>query len=66
MLVGPLGEVQNFTRALYCGDWCQRGKGAYQETPVIPDEPDVLDANGALQGLRLYDWRRVRRVRRVG
>jgi hypothetical protein len=38
--------------------WAHEG----EETPVIPDEPDVLDANDALQGLRAQGWRRVRRV----
>ncbi len=41
-------------------------QGRQQETPVIPDEPDVLDANYAPQGLAVDDRRRVRRVRRVG
>ncbi|MCZ6831209.1 MAG: IS6 family transposase, partial [Gammaproteobacteria bacterium] len=36
-----------------------------QKVPNIPDEPDVLDAEYALQGLRVDAWRRVCRVRRV-
>ena len=35
------------------------------KTLVIPDEPDVPDADDVLQGLAVYDWRRVRRVRQV-
>ena len=45
-----------------CG---QRGVCPGEETPITPDEPDVLDADYALQGVEIDTWRRVRRVRRV-
>ena len=40
-------------------------QGGYQETSVTPDEPDILDANYALQGHAADVWRRARRVRRL-
>ena len=42
------------------GATAPRGK-----TPLIPDEPDVLDAEPVLDGLGAAGLRRVRRVRRV-
>ena len=35
------------------------------ETPKQLDALDEPDADGALQGLAVYGWRRVRRLRRV-
>ena len=35
------------------------------KTPVIPDEPDVLDDNDRVEGYGVFGWRRGRRVRRV-
>ena len=35
------------------------------ETPAQLDAVDEPDADGAQQGLAVYGWRRVRRVRRV-
>ena len=41
--------------------------GAYPgvEAPLTPDEPGDSTPMQSLQGLRVYDWRRVRRVRRA-
>ena len=36
------------------------------ETPVIPDEPGVLDADDVVEGVGVEGWHRVRRVSRVG
>ena len=36
----------------------------YQETAVIPDEPDTVDAGDILQGLGMDVWRRERGMRR--
>jgi hypothetical protein len=40
--------------------------GAGEETPVTPDEPDVLDADGVVEGLGVDTLATGRRVRRVG
>jgi hypothetical protein len=50
-----------------CVLWKKYGvyPGGYQETSLIPDEPDAPGADNALQGLAVYDWRRVRRVCRA-
>jgi hypothetical protein len=37
----------------------------WQSIPETPKQLDALDADGALQGLEIYGWRRVRQVRRV-
>jgi len=43
-------------------------KGAYPEveTPVTPDEPDEVDTGDVVEGVGVYGWRWLRRVRRVG
>jgi len=35
------------------------------EITYTPDEPDVLDGGNGVEGLGVFGWRRVRRVRRV-
>ena len=42
-----------------------RGVPGGQESPIIPDEPDVLDASERAEGFGVVGWRRVRRLRRV-
>jgi hypothetical protein len=62
---GPLGNPLGTRGELCCGLWKKYGVQGGVETAVIPDEPDVLDANYAVQGLAVDARRRVRRVRRV-
>ena len=65
--VSPCGILGNILRVLE--RYIERGgsklglEGA--ETPVIPDELDVLDGGDGVEGLGVGAWRRVRRVRRV-
>lgn len=36
---------------IFCHIWCEKGAYPGEETPDIPDEPDVLDGGDAVEGL---------------
>jgi len=63
---GPLSNPLKFSGQIYWRSFAGKGSTPGVKTPLTPDEPDVLDAGDGVEGVGVYVWRRVRRVRRVG
>jgi hypothetical protein len=56
---------QKFSGQTICSPRARKRPYPGVETPATPDEPDVLDAGGGLEGFGGMAWRRVRRLCRV-
>ena len=48
--VRPIRILQKFHGQICCGIGCERGTTPGLETPITPDEPDVLDADDVVDG----------------